>query len=207
MRRFFCLALLLLLAAPALAQNEAERAVPGLAARLRQGGYVLVMRHASSPMNLPDKSTADPENTGLERQLDRQGRDSAGAMGRALRALAIPIGEIVSSPTYRARETIRLMDLPAPQTAAELGENGQNMAASSAQQGAWLRAKTTEAPAPGRNNLFVTHFPNIRAAFPDVVANGIADGEMLVFQPDGKGHADLIARVKIEAWPAMAADK
>lgn len=203
MRRFFRLALLLLLAAPAMAQNAAERGPPDLTARLRQGGYVLVMRHASSPMSLPDKSAADPENTGLERQLDQKGRDSASAMGRALRALAIPIGEIDSSPTYRARETIRLMGLPAPTMVAELGDNGQNMAASSAQQGAWLKAKTAEPPPPGRNSLVVTHFPNIRAAFPDA-ANGLADGEMLVFQPDGKGHADLIAHVKIEDWPAMA---
>ena len=43
---------------------------PGLVDELRHGGYVLVMRHASSPANPPDKSAADPENVALERQLD-----------------------------------------------------------------------------------------------------------------------------------------
>jgi hypothetical protein len=37
---------------------------------LRQGGYVLLMRHASSPLAPPVASTAEPDNTRLERQLD-----------------------------------------------------------------------------------------------------------------------------------------
>ena len=55
---------------------------PELVKSLRQGGYVLVMRHASSPATPPAKMDADPENTGLERQLDEKGRKSAKAMGR-----------------------------------------------------------------------------------------------------------------------------
>ena len=67
---------------------------PGLVDELRHGGYVLVMRHASSPPNPPDKSAADPENVTLERQLDENGRMTAEAMGRAFKALHIPVGEI-----------------------------------------------------------------------------------------------------------------
>src|SRR5712691_9472197 len=33
-----------------------------LVSALRQGGYVLVMRHASSPQQPPDKQSANPEN-------------------------------------------------------------------------------------------------------------------------------------------------
>jgi hypothetical protein len=32
-------------------------------AALKQGGYVLLMRHARSPEARPDKAAADPENT------------------------------------------------------------------------------------------------------------------------------------------------
>jgi len=81
---------------------------PNMENGLRHGGYVLVMRHASSPTNLPDKSAADPGNVGLERQLDEKGRSTAEAMGRAFKAAHIPVGEIFSSSTYRARETVRL---------------------------------------------------------------------------------------------------
>jgi hypothetical protein len=37
---------------------------------LQQGGYVLVMRHASAPPEAPDSQTANPDNEKLERQLD-----------------------------------------------------------------------------------------------------------------------------------------
>src|SRR5579883_855155 len=74
---------------------------------MRRGGYILVMRHASSPREVPDKQTANPDNAKPERQLDAEGRASAGAMGKALRDLKIPIGEVLSSPTYRALETVK----------------------------------------------------------------------------------------------------
>ena len=48
-----------------------------LIASLRQGGYVLVMRHASSPREAPDRRTAHADNTNLERQLDAAGRAGA----------------------------------------------------------------------------------------------------------------------------------
>ena len=54
---------------------------------LQKGGYVLVMRHASSPREVPDKQTANADNNKPERQLDEAGRKSAVAMGKALRDL------------------------------------------------------------------------------------------------------------------------
>lgn len=53
---------------------------------LRQGGYVIVMRHASSPQAAPDRKSANPDNVNLERQLDEAGRASATAMGKAARS-------------------------------------------------------------------------------------------------------------------------
>jgi hypothetical protein len=70
-----------------------------LIGRLRQGGYVLVMRHASSPREAPSKEVANADNTKLERQLDEAGRRNATAMGEAIRALRIPIGIVLTSPT------------------------------------------------------------------------------------------------------------
>ncbi|HEX5070844.1 MAG TPA: histidine phosphatase family protein, partial [Vicinamibacterales bacterium] len=80
-----------------------------LATSLRAGGHVIVMRHGSSPSQVPDKP--NPDNVPPERQLDEQGRKAATAMGEALRRLKIPIGEVMTSPTYRARETARLIGL------------------------------------------------------------------------------------------------
>ena len=171
-----------------------------LVASLRQGGYVLVMRHASSPAQTPDKQTAKPDNVKLERQLDEAGRTDSMAMGKALRDLKIPVGEVLSSPTYRAMETVRLAELSNPQAHAELGDEGQNMQAVAEAQGAWLRHRATQLP-KGANTIIVTHLPNIQRAFSDW--GMVAQGEMVVVGSDGKGGVMPIGRIKIEEWPRL----
>src|SRR5262249_29218207 len=145
-----------------------------LVSELRRGGCVIVMRHASSPRDAPDKQSANPDNVKLERQLDATGRETATRMGEAIRALRIPIGDVFSSPTYRAMETVRLAQLPSPRSQAELGDGGQSMQGASDAQAAWLKDKVTHATA-GTNTIIVTHMPNIARAFPDWSA--VADGE------------------------------
>lgn len=168
---------------------------------LRQGGYVIVMRHASSPREAPAKQSANADNVNRERQLDPQGRASSTAMGEALHDLRIPIGDVLTSPNYRALETVRYAKLGDPKAFAELGDNGQSMQGGTPAQAAWLQKKVTQFPA-GTNTIIVTHYPNLTGAFPQMAA-GVADGEAMVFGPDGKGGAALVARVKIEEWPAM----
>jgi len=163
---------------------------------LRQGGYVIVMRHASSPRDVPDKQSANPDNVKPERQLDQEGRATATAMGKALRDLKIPVSPVFTSPTYRALETIRYAQFGNPQPVPELGDNGQSMQGGTEAQAAWLKKKVTELP-KGTNTLLVTHMPNMSRAFPDATAN-LADGEALVFGPNG-----VVARIKIEEWPRM----
>jgi phosphohistidine phosphatase SixA len=155
-------------------------------------------------MATPDKALAEPDNLKLDRQLDDTGKATARAMGQALKALAIPIGRVDSSPTYRALQTARLAGLPKPETFAELGDNGASMQAQRAAQGAWLRARTAQAPAPGTDTVIITHLPNIRAAYPDLVAQGVGDGEALAFHPDGHGGSTLAGRIRIEDWPTLA---
>lgn len=167
---------------------------------LRSGGYVILMRHASSPREAPEKATANPDNIKLERQLDEAGRSSAIAMGKAIRELKIPIGEVFTSPTYRAMETVRLAQLPNPQPQAELGDSGQSMQAATDAQAAWLKQRVSHAAA-ATNVVIVTHMPNLSRAFPEWGA--VADGEAVVLKPDGKGSATVIGRIKIEEWPRL----
>jgi len=183
---------------PASTQNLSGEA---LVNALRLGGYVLVMRHASSPTAAPDKQGAQPDNVNLERQLDERGRATAIAMGKALRVLGIPVGDVFTSPTYRARETVRLAELPKPQLQDELGDAGQSMRGVSNTQSDWLKNKVAQLPRT-TNTILVTHLPNITAAFPQWAA-GLSDGETLVVGSDGKGGVTLVARVKIEQWPSL----
>jgi phosphohistidine phosphatase SixA len=162
----------------------------------------LVVRHASSPRETPDRRSANPDNVNLERQLDERGRETATTMGEAIRALKIPIGAVLTSPAYRAQETVRLARLPNPQPQVELGDGGQSMQGVTQSQTAWLKKKVREFPR-GTNTILVTHLPNMSGAFPQWTA-GLADGETLVFGPDAHGAAMVVARIKIEQWPHLS---
>ena len=169
---------------------------------LRQGGYVIVMRHASSPRERPDTQSAAAGNSDRERQLDEEGRETARSMGAALRELEIPIGDVLSSPTFRALETAQLLDLAQVEPVTELGEGGQGMQEDKeGVRSAWLRAKAGERPPDGTNRLMITHFPNLVGAFGDAAAD-IADGESLIIEPEGSS-ALVLSRVKIEEWPQL----
>jgi phosphohistidine phosphatase SixA len=173
---------------------------PALVKALQAGGHVIVMRHGSSPGELP--KVPNPDNVPPERQLDEAGRASTTAMGEALRRLKIPIGEVMTSPTYRARETARLARLPNPRPAAELGEGPQAMqGAVSPAQTEWLQKKAKEFP-KGSNTVLITHVPNITAAFP-AETPALAQGEALVFASDGNGGARVVGRIKIEEWTSL----
>lgn len=189
-------------AGPTLTQQLAPR---DLAGALTRGGFVLVMRHASAPRELPEPGTANPDNVDRERQLDAAGRAGATAMGAALRALPVPLGEVLTSPAYRARETVRYLGVNAV-PAAELGDNGQSMAGVTEAQAAWLRARVAQAPAAGRNTLLVTHNPNLSRAFPEW-GPSVADGETVVLRPDGAGRAAIAGRLGIGAWPGLVATR
>ena len=199
-RRFLFLLPLLSALSPVYSQFPAQK---GLLDALRRGGCVIVMRHASSPNAPPGDAQANADNVQRERQLDEVGRTSARAMGDALRRLRIPIGQVLSSPTYRALETVRLAQLGQARIYSQLGDGGQSMRADpTGKRASWLRAKVAETPPVGTNTMIVTHFPNIDEAFKTDAAR-LADGEALVFRPDGHGRIALIGRVKIEHWPIL----
>jgi hypothetical protein len=169
-----------------------------LATALAGGGYVIVMSPASSPEAPPAQNQLAPGNLARERQLDEGGRASAQAMGEALRKLQIPLGLVLSSTAYRALETARLAQFPEPHTYDDLSEAGR-----SSERTASVRAEAALVPKALTNVVMITHPGNIADAF-GTDAKDLADGEALIYRPDGHGKIALVARVKIEAWPKLA---
>jgi phosphohistidine phosphatase SixA len=205
--RFALPALFALLAAAAtladLPPQDGSLSGHDLLAALQGGGYVILMRHASSPGKPPDAAQADADNLRQERQLDEQGITTARRMGEALRRLHIPVGVVLSSPTYRALETVKLAELGRPVTAPELGEGGAGMLQDkSGARASWLEARVAQTPPAGKNTVIVTHYPNIVEVYPDG-ANALAEGEALILHPDGRGRAAVVARVKIDEWASL----
>lgn len=191
----------MILAATALTSAHAQSSPADLVKALQGGGCVLVMRHARSPREAPATDAANADNTRLERQLDEEGRRGAEELGNALRALRIPIGSVLTSPTYRAMETVKLARLDSPTIVDELGDGGQSMQGVSETQAAWLRTRVAEVPRSG-NTILVTHQPNLSRAFPEWGAT-VSDGEIVVMRPDGKGGVVIVGRIRIEDWPRL----
>lgn len=192
MRAALIALLLLLLALPVQATDLSGS---DLLAALRQGGKVLVMRHALSPREAPAMPSAD--NVKGERELDENGKRTATAMGEALRTLKIPVGQVLSSPTYRAQQTAHALGFAKPVLEEALGDGGLGMAADTeGKRSAFLRDQVKMAPPAGSNTLLITHFPNLQGAFGEAAAT-IADGETLIFTP---GNPTPIGRVKIGQW-------
>jgi phosphohistidine phosphatase SixA len=189
--------LALLLAATSLGAQTMPRSALG--AELHQGGHVIVMRHASSPREQPDAASANPDNTRHERQLDAAGRRDAAAMGAALKRLGIPVDEVLSSPTYRALETARLIDAGKARAVEQLGNEG--MAATTEAGATWLKNEVARKTAGG-NRLLITHGPNISAAFREH-AGGMTEGEALIFNPGGANGPVMIQRIRIDEWAGL----
>lgn len=195
------MASLLAVSPPAAASPASGRDLVRL---LRSGGYVLVMRHAQSPLARPSPGEAAPGNARRERQLSAAGMASAREIGAALHELRIPIGRIYSSPTFRARETIRLAALGKPTVVGALAEGPRGMTGPANQARVrWLRDAVRRAPPAGTNTLIVTHTPNIVGAFGRDAA-GIEAAEMLLFKPSPLRAARLVGRIPAAEWTALA---
>lgn len=100
------------------AQDLAGRA---LIEALRGGGYTIYFRHAATDWSHPDRLEAHGEwascDSAKMRQLSEAGRANASAIGAAIRALGIPVGNLLSSEYCRCADTARafaLGDVEAP---------------------------------------------------------------------------------------------
>lgn len=84
------------------------RADEALWSALRGGGHVLFIRHAQTDPGVGDPPGFRLEQCATQRNLSDEGRAQARALGAALRARQVPLGEVLSSPWCRCVETAQL---------------------------------------------------------------------------------------------------
>lgn len=179
--------------------------------KLKQGGYVLVVRHGATDERQKDVYPFVFDDMTKQRQLSDQGRKDAREIGVAIRTLGISIGQIYSSKLHRAMETGSLIS-GAPLTPVnELTDSGAGSAAAMANPnggntkiGDGIRALVNKTPAPGTNTLLVTHKPNVVDAFGKEFAD-VKEAETLIYRPNASGPPTLIGRVQASEWIAQAA--
>ena len=195
---------LLTLAAVGLA--HAEPATPDeLVPELRNGGYVLFVRH---PATNPDQADTDPlhlDNVKAQRQLSDKGRAQARTLGEALRALKIPVEKVISSKFNRAVEAAKLLDVGEVVPELDVSEGGLVVSTHENERRAKaLRALLSTPPADGKNLVIVSHKPNLQDAAGKEFGD-LAEAEVVVFKPLGDGKFRVVARVPSpETWSRWA---
>jgi phosphohistidine phosphatase SixA len=165
-----------------------------LVQELREGGHVLVIRHATADAEISRQERL--RSCLLQRNLTEAGREQARAIGEGVRELEIPIGDVRSSPMCRTRDTARLafgrvtldQDLVSPGVIGTEADDRRRAEA--------MRTMVEDLPPAGENTVLVTHTGNIGSALGEET---VAEGETLVY---GEG-AELVGRVPAERWAEL----
>jgi phosphohistidine phosphatase SixA len=177
---------------------------------LKQGGYVLVVRHVATDESQKDAYPFVFDDNTKQRQLSEQGRQVAREMGAALKTLGIPLGAIYTSKLNRAVETGTLISGAQTIPVSELTDSGAGSASAMANPsgsnpkiGSAIRDLVNKAPAPGTNNVLITHKTNIADAFGKTFGD-VKEGEALIYKPSPSGAPTLVERVQASEWIAQA---
>ncbi len=191
-------------AAGALNTSKAEeQALPGLKSilgKLQKGGFVIYFRHAATERSARPDHETDLAKCASQRNLTAIGREQALQIGKAIRALKIPIAMVTVSPFCRTKDTAQLAfgrftvdnDL---HFAIEAGENEQQRLIAS------LRRMLSSPPPPATNAVIVAHSANLREAtriWPN------PEGVAFVFLPLSDGRYEAVARILPEEWANVA---
>lgn len=201
--QFIWVAMLAVVAAWAQAQTTDAKAV---AAELKKGGYVIVMRHGATNRDQADTDPLNPGNVAKQRLLSEKGREQAKQVGEAFKKLGIPLGIVYTSKFNRAVETGKLIGGGAVTPTFDVTEGGlvvtpiENDRRTEA-----LKKMIATAPPLGKNTLIVTHKPNILDALGKDWFE-VKEGEASVFRVDASSKPELIARLQAVDWIKAAAE-
>jgi phosphohistidine phosphatase SixA len=171
---------------------------------LRTGDNIIVLRHGATFADQADTNPLDPKDTAHQRQLNDAGKAAAKAMGDALRAMKVPVGQVTTSRFQRAVDTGTLLGFGAVTSTADISEGGLVVSPNeNNRRAAALKKLAATPPAAGTNVILVTHKPNILDAFGKDWFD-VREGEASIFKPDGKGGFTLVGRVQAADWAKLA---
>jgi len=168
---------------------------------LREGGNVVVVRHAKTDMLAKDAGLGDfADCCNWQRHLSPMGREASLETGEAIRLLGIPVDEVWSSPYCRCMETARLAfgRADAVVALAPSSSPGQGMR----EAGAALSAILVTGARPGRNGFVVAHIFNAQGALGEIPE----EGEAFVVRPDETGAPNIAARLTMTQWGDLVRD-
>ena len=161
--------------------------------RLRAGGLVILMRHASTEPGLGDPPGFRLGECATQRNLSAAGIEEARRVGARLAAERVPVGRVYTSPWCRCRDTAmaafgRAEDwsplasiFDFPDREADYNERVRKRI------GGYGRRH------PGGNVVMVTHNVNIAA----LTRHSVGPAEMVIVRPDGCCNLRSMERLKV----------
>ena len=157
---------------------------------LRNGGQVVMIRHALTEAGVGDPQNFRLEDCSTQRNLSEEGRAHARRIGEAFRLHRIPVDEVLTSPWCRCVETASLAFgkadlLPALSNLFGRSENRQRQVEELTQ--------LVGTPRAGGNLVLVTHGSTILA----LTRIPVNMGEIMVITPKGDGRFALAGRFSV----------
>jgi phosphohistidine phosphatase SixA len=155
---------------------------------LREGGQIVLMRHATTTPGVGDPPGFRPGDCPTQRNLTDAGRDEARRVGAAFRSRGVPVGRVLSSQWCRCLETARLA-FGRVEPWEPLDSVFEDRAREPERTRA-VRAVASERPVEG-NLVLMTHGANIAA----LTGVSPAPGEFLVLTPESGGRFRVAGRL------------
>jgi phosphohistidine phosphatase SixA len=165
--------------------------------KLRSGGYVLYMRHASTDFSQNDSTSRSYEDCANQRNLTDKGRAEARSVAQHVKRLNIPIGDVLASPFCRTMETARLVFGKARAMTEVRGGPARSEDSARYEPLTKILSTTIEK----KENLAIVGHGN---PFHAVAGPPyLAEGELAVVQPEGNRRFRVIARIRLEDWSGL----
>jgi phosphohistidine phosphatase SixA len=195
-------ACVLLAAHPAIARTPPRLDDMALAAALRDGGLVILLRHGATVADQVDVHPVNFDDISAQRNLSDAGKALARTFGDALRHAGVSVGKAYTSKFNRAYETAVLAGFTDTEKTEDLTESGGRLTpAENARRADALRKPLATPPQPGTNTVLVTHKPNIIDALGEDWFE-VKEGEASIFRP-ADGKFVLVARLQMTDWPRI----
>lgn len=178
-----------------------------LLAQIRQGGFVLYLRHAATDSSRADRAPqVDLNDCSTQRLLSDAGRKQARELGLTLQRAQIPVGAVIHSPLCRARESAQLTFAAQPELlrSEPLLAYTANLTSEEKKPVIAATRALISTPVPaGTNRVIVAHAPNLA----DLMGYFVKpEGTMVVLRPLGQSRFEYLGSIPPSHWDNLLAN-
>jgi len=172
--------------------------VPELVAMLKQGGYIIYLRHGATDHTQNDQDLSDLRECSKQRNLNTQGKQESRLLGNAFKELGIKIDKVLSSPYCRCVDTALFAF-----NRVEIDMNMRATFATNQTETEFLKRYLTQQlkmpPLAQHNRVLVGHTANLRE-----VTNvwPKPEGVMHIFKATGQDYQHM-GRIPPSQWNSL----